>query len=95
MSDPETEMEMEAPTRVDKFNQTIRGVILLMLAGAFVYAFVVLKDVVSVAEFVIVLTIAMNWWFTKPEDKKAPAKNGNGNGNGATPQVKSQELVAP
>ena len=63
-------------TRTEKFNQVIRGVVVLVLTGGLTYGFVVSK-VVSTETFAVIASVVFTWWFKSRDDKdadKAPPK---------------------
>lgn len=61
-------------TATEKFNQLVRGAVVLILVLGFVYGFIITK-VVSTESFAIVLGIALTWWFkSRDEEKKPDAK---------------------
>lgn len=70
-------MDDGAVGRVEKFNQAIRGVVVLLFTGTICYGFVVSK-VVSTETMAVMASTAFTWWFSnkKDEEKKPPAKNG-------------------
>lgn len=61
-------------SRVEQFNQIIRGLCVLLLVSAFVAAFLygawTGKPVVSAEAFVGALMFAMQWWFKSRDEQK-------------------------
>ena len=57
-------------SRIEQFNQLVRGIVVLLLVGGFIYGFVVSK-VVNTESFAIVLGVAMTWWFSSRDKKQA------------------------
>lgn len=65
---------MTPTTNTEKFNQLIRGVVVLLLTIGFIYGFVISK-VVSTESFAIVMGIAMTWWFKSSDAKDEAARS--------------------
>ena len=63
-------------TRIDKFNQLVRGAIVLMFTSTICYGFVVSK-VVSTETMAVMASAAFAWWFSDPK-KATPDKPTNG-----------------
>jgi hypothetical protein len=66
-----------SPNRIEKFNQLVRAIIVLVLVGGMTYGFIVSK-VVSTESYLIVVSIALTWWFKSRDEKNgeklAPSK---------------------
>ena len=56
-------------SRTEKFNQLIRGVVVLAFTFGIVYGFVVSK-VLSTETFVVMASIVFTWWFKSRDDEK-------------------------
>lgn len=61
----------QATDRIEKFNQTVRAAVVILLALGFVYGFIVSR-VVSTESYAITFGIALTWWFAS-RDKKQDA----------------------
>jgi hypothetical protein len=59
-------------TRIEQFNQLIRGIVVLALVFGMIYGFIWSK-VVSTESFMIVAILVFNWWFKSRDDEKKDA----------------------
>lgn len=76
---------MEPQSRIDKFNNLVRGLVTLGLAYGFIYGFVVSK-VVSVDAYIGIFGAVVAWWFASrvqasraSDQPPAPLNNGAAN----------------
>ena len=72
-------------TRIEQFNQLLRGLTLLAFVGAFIYGFLVSKLVGSEA-FLAMFGIVITWYFKSRDEQqqRADLKSGGGPTNGTT-----------
>ncbi len=57
-------------SKVDKLNQSVRAIVVIMLTAAYIYGFVGTK-VVNTESFSIILGMAITWLFKARDEKKA------------------------
>ena len=65
-------MNGNGPTRIEQFNQAIRGIVVLAFTGAICYGFVVSK-VISTETVVVIASVVYTWWFKSRDDEKKDA----------------------
>lgn len=56
-------------SRTEKFNQAIRGVVVLSLTFGLIYGFIITK-VVSTETFVVIASVVFTWWFKSRDEKQ-------------------------
>ena len=62
-------MDGNGATRVEQFNQLVRGMVVLALTGGLIYGFVWSK-VVSTETFTVIASFVFTWWFKSRDDEK-------------------------
>ena len=68
-------------TRVEAFNQLVRGFVVIALTLGLLYGFCITK-VLSTETFVVISSVVYTWWFKSRDDERKEEKKA---ANGATP----------
>ena len=66
-------MNGNGPTRIEQFNQAVRGIVVIAFTAAICYGFVVSK-VLSTETMVVLANTVFIWWFKSRDDEKRTAE---------------------